>query len=194
MLQNDDALHLMALPSQQEHHHAQPVLVTTLHFLAVLLQDTCIRCTIQQQVRILELMNGVDFIGLLLNSVLANTHVPRASHYAAGGCLCEIVRILDRVVSFRCSVRNEEGDVPAGSLEPCTEPLQQSLGVLLQHIIRQIGMSAQHVDPCSFLGRHMLRMGMRMLQSICSILPSERWSQCVAMLHPVDVPQLRALL
>ena len=183
VLQDGDALHLMALPSQQEHHHAQPVLVTTLHFLAVLLQEASVRCTMQQQVRILELLNGVDFIALLLNSVLANTRVPRASQYAAGGCLCEIIRTLDRAVSFTCSVKHEDGDVSMGSLEPCIEPLQQSLGVLLQHIIRQVGMPSQHCEAGTFVGKHMLRMGMRMLQSICSILPSERWSQCVPMIQ-----------
>lgn len=180
VLQDDqDSLHLIALPSQQEHHHAQPVLVATLHFLAVLLQEACIKCTVRQQVCILELMSGVDFIGLLLNSVLANTRLPRASHYAAGGCLCELVRMLNGIVSFTCNVDSEDGDVPSGSVEPCIESLQQSLSGLLQHIIRQIGMPAQHFEAGAFAGRHMLRMGMRVLLSICRILPSEKWSQYV---------------
>lgn len=137
----------------------------------------------QQLVQILELMSGVDFIGLLLNSVLANTHLPRASHYAAGGCMCELLRKMDRVATFANSVHTGECSTLATSVESCVESLQPSLCALLQHTIRNIGMPAQHVEPGTFLGRHMLYMGMRILQLVCRVLPSDKWSEC-APHHP----------
>jgi hypothetical protein len=183
---------MMALPSQQEHHQAQPVLVAALHLLAVLLQEACVKCSVQHQFQIMELLSSVDFIGLLLNSVLANTRVPRASHYSAAACLCELVRMLDSIVSFHCSVRCPDGGAPQGT-EPCTESLQQALCALLQHVIRQIGMPAQHYESGTFVGRHMLRMGMQMLQHICRIVPGEQWSQCVLTSCPCMISQLLCL-
>lgn len=167
-----------ALPSQQEHTQAQPALVVTLELVATLLQQSRVKCSVPMRVRVLQLAAAVDFFGLLLNSVLANCNMLAASRYAAAACMCEVLSTCEVLAAYTaCVSASEQGSELQEGLRASLQALDQPLCTLLQHVVRQVGMPAQHTEANCWAGRHMLRMGLSMLKSICRILPGDRWSQ-----------------
>jgi hypothetical protein len=175
----DDTLFQVALPSAQEHAHAQPALVGTLQLVAALLQNGRVKCSMSMRARIVKAATAVDLFGLLLNSVLANCSMMAASRNAAAACLCEVLGICEALVAFTHCIPSDEHDQELqDTLQSSLSALELPLCTLLQYIVRQVGMPTQQTEQNSCPNRHLLRIGMSMLMSICRILPGAAWSRC----------------
>lgn len=146
----------------------------------------------KERVACAQLLAGVDFVGLLLNSVLANSHARSECRYAAAACLreitslCGVLRTAVPALQATASGSADRASLPANASagECCAalEELTASLCLLLQHIVRQIGMPAQKTLCTTVIERHMLRLGLSMLIAICQAVPSDRWASCESLL------------
>eukprot|EP00892_Ulva_mutabilis_P007023 jgi/Ulvmu1/4693/UM002_0424.1 len=181
----DEDSHTAGLPTHQEHKQAQPAVTATLDVVAAALQQARLRCSMQERIACAQLLAGVDFVGLLLNSILANSHARRECRYAAAACLHEVVSLCALLRSSMQLLDTAPGTdaqdtVSSDACLTVLEDLASPLCSLLQHIVRQIGMPAQNTHSATFVNRHMLRFGMSMLKAICQSLPSDRWASAWA--------------
>lgn len=192
-----ELLHEAALPTQHEHKQVQPAVTSILEVVALALQQSRLRCSIEDRVACAQLLAAIDFVGLLLNSILANSHARPECRYAAAACLREVTSLCGllraSVPALSAAPAGRRGGACANECCSALHELDPSLCLLLQHIVRQVGMPAQISQSTSVAGRQMLRLGLHMLTTICQALPPERWSSCAFPQQRRTPPALRQL-
>ena len=164
----------------------QPAVTAILELVATALQQSRLRCSMKERVACAQLLAGVDFVGLLLNSVLANSHARSECRYAAAACLREVTSLCgvlrSAVPALQATSGGRADSVSAGECCAALDELSPSQCLLLQHVVRQIGMPAQNTHCTTVVERQMLRFGLSMLSAICQAAPSDRWASCESLL------------
>ena len=166
-----------------------------LHALAALLRAAQATFPLPLLCRVAELLAGVDATGLLLNNVFGNADAPPHCRAAAGAALCAVAELCSelRALDADAAVSRGPPRTPSEGVEEPTEAgravsgLSGGLSALLQAIVRTVGMPQPRGEALQLRGRHVLRLSLTSLRSICGALPCEQWSQCV----PLS-PQLRS--
>lgn len=183
----------------------QPLIAATLQALSALLGALHDSGPLSLHVAsAIEILANADMVGLLLNSVFANSASSAASRAAAASTfsqLCQLHALLscavdDDVVASAPYGRERGGQGAAGAggagmlpaVGTCSVKaseqsralvdMQPGLCALLQALVRSVGMPQQHVEPGQAQGRHVLRTSLTTLRTICQAVPSKTWSRC----------------
>lgn len=176
-------LETAALPTKHEHELMQPALTSLIEVITVSVQQCRLQCSMKDRIACARVLVGVDLVGLLLNSIVANSHARQECRYSAAACLREISLLCALLRSALPAFQSQPpGNASSTEEQDCRSVLQDltpSLCLLLQHLVRQVGMPAQKTHDTTVVGRNMLRLSLSILRAICQAVPCEQWALCV---------------